>query len=438
VSQKAPLPGGDLAQLLAALRGAPDSWSRLKLVASGARTLAKLTPQQRVQLLRQLGLQGAEELAEAAAGGDAQTAAAMTNALKALESDPQRMRQLAGAIADPNSRRATLMGLGAHVMETVTAPPAAAAPAKATAAKASAVAFDPAATVTPARSGSGKAQPAAAPSAAQQMKRDLVEAAAALLTGAQPSAPQPPAPPAQPATPQPPSPPPSLPPTPHPSPATPQPPAPAPQPTPPVTPVTPPASPPPTPQPVHPVTPPAPTATAEPAATAATAAPAIAPASSTLALDALPSEASDSGTASLFAAASPAATLTTIDTAPGPSAHHIGARPAALGTLRDLRRRLGEGEAVAADELSTLFAQELPQGWARRRALSALFAERPPEALDDALALVAQVGSPVNRRWALSDLAASRAWADDDWQRLVAAASGAGERRRLALRRRRA
>ena len=437
MSQKAPLPGGDLAQFLAALRGAPDSWSRLKLVAGGARTMAKLTPQQRVQLLRQLGLQGAEELAEAAAGGDAQTAAAMTNALRALEADPQRMRQLAGAIADPNSRRATLMGLGAHVIETVTAPPAPP-PARAAPAKASAVAFDPAATVTPARSGSGKAQPPAAPSAAQQMKRDLVEAAAALLTGAQPSAPQPPAPPAQPATPQPPAPPPSLPPTPHPSPTTPQPPAPAPQPTPPVTPVTPPASPPPAPQPAHPVTPPTPTATAEPASAAATAEPKTAPASSTIALDALPSPASDSSTPSLFATTSPASALTAIDTTPAPFAHRVDARPAALGTLRDLRRRLADGEAVAADEVSTLFAQELPQGWARRRALSALFAERRPEALDDALALVAQVDSPVNRRWALSDLAASRSWDDGDWERLLAAAPGAGERRRLALRRRRA
>src|SRR6185436_7947749 len=111
---------------------------------------------------------------------------------------------------------------------------------------------------------------------------------------------------------------------------------------------------------------------------------------------------------------------------------------AALGTLRDLRRRLADGEALAAAELTTLLAQELPQGWARRRALAALFAERRPEALDDALALVAQVGSPVDRRWALSDLAASRSWNDGDWERLVAAAAGAGERRRLALRRRRA
>jgi hypothetical protein len=186
------------------------------------------------------------------------------------------------------------------------------------------------------------------------------------------------------------------------------------------------------------MTPPTPTASAEPAAPAATAAPATAPASSTLALDALPSEASEGATTSLFATTSPAATLTAIDTAPAPSAHHFGARPAALRTLRNLRRRLADGEAFAADELSTLFAQELPQGWARRRALSALFAERRPEALDDALALVAQVGSPVNRSWALSDLAGSRPWADDDWDRLVAAASGSGERRRLALRRRRA
>ncbi|HEV8241408.1 MAG TPA: hypothetical protein VGS57_18745 [Thermoanaerobaculia bacterium] len=436
MSQKTPVPGGDLAQLLAALRGAPDSWSRLKLVASGARTLAKLTPQQRGQLLRQLGLQGAEELAEAAAGGDAQTATAMHNALKALEADPRRLQQLSSAIADPNSRRATLVGLGAHVIETVTAPPAAAggkAPAAKVGAAKGAAPPPPApavSTTVPQRSGSG---------AAQQMKRDLVEAAAALLTGTQPSAPQPSAPPAQPATPQQPStpstPPPSLPPTPHPSPTTPQPPAPAPQPPQPSTPVTPPASPPTTPQPVHPVTPPAPMAVPAPMATAAAE---PAPTSFSFADTPASSPGTDAVTAPLFATMLPTPALTVIDSVAPPSPHHAEARPAALGTLRDLRRRLAAGEALAADEMTTLFAQELPQGWARRRALSALFAERRPEALDDALALVAQVGSPVDRRWALSDLAASRRWDDGDWDRLVAAASTVGERRRLALRRRRA
>jgi outer membrane biosynthesis protein TonB len=112
----------DLAQLLAALRNARDPWSRLKLVATGARELAKLTPGQRVQLLKQLGLEGAEELTEAAVGGDAQTTAAVMGALRSLEADPQRLRRLANDIADPRSRKATLTGLAAHVLETVTAP----------------------------------------------------------------------------------------------------------------------------------------------------------------------------------------------------------------------------------------------------------------------------------------------------------------------------
>ena len=116
-------PATDLGQLLSALRGARDPWSRLKLVATGARELAKLTPGQRAQLIKQLGLEGAEELTEAAVGGDAQTTAAVMNALRTLESDPQHLRKLAGAIADPRSRRATLTGLAAHVLETVTAPP---------------------------------------------------------------------------------------------------------------------------------------------------------------------------------------------------------------------------------------------------------------------------------------------------------------------------
>jgi hypothetical protein len=425
VSQKAPVPGGDLAQLLAALRSAPDSWSRLKLVASGARTLAKLTPQQRVQLLRQLGLQGAEELAEAAAGGDAQTAAAMTGALKALEADPRRLQQLAGAIADPSSRRATLMGLGAHVIETVTAP--APAPAKTTAGGKAGSASGGA----PSNRGGAPAAPpkpppappaqqAAAAGASPPRLRDELAAATALLTGAEPSAPQPTAPPAQPATPAPPAQPttpatpqpatpPSLPPMPHPSPSTPQPPPVAPPA--PAQPITPPATPPSLPQPVHPVTPPAPTA------------------DSTTTLDSL-----------VAAAPAPAATpaLVVTELAPAEPSRRTGTRVAAIGTLRELRRRLAGGEALAADDVSTLFAEELPQGWARRRALAALFAERRPERLDDALALVAQVGSPVDRRWALADLAASRAWEEGDWARLVATAGGDGERRRLALRRSRA
>jgi DNA topoisomerase-1 len=57
-------------------------------VASGARTLAKLTPQQRVQLLRQLGLQGAEELAEAAAGGG-RTRGASREPLKVFGAHPE-------------------------------------------------------------------------------------------------------------------------------------------------------------------------------------------------------------------------------------------------------------------------------------------------------------------------------------------------------------
>jgi len=401
--------GGDLAQLLNALRTAPDSWSRLKLVASGAHALAKLTPQQRVQLLRQLGLQGAEELAEAAAGGDAQTATAMTEALRALESDPRRLQQLAGAIADPKSRRTTLMGLGAHVMEAVTAPQAPATKKGGGAGKAGGQTANtpPRAAATPPAPPQVPAPASRSATSPRQAVAEVVEAAAALLTGVQPGAPQPPAPPSQPtptpATPQPATPPPSLPPTPHPTPS-PQPPPAAPQPTPPsAPPAVPPASPPSMPQPVHPVTPPAPSAEI---------------------------------VAEVAPPPAPSPTITEI--APLPAAASSGPRPAALGTLRDLRRRLAGGDTPAADEVATLFAEELPQGWARRRALAALFAQQRPEALDDALALVAQVGSTVDRRWALTDLAASRPWTDGDWERLVATAGGAGERRRLAMRRRRA
>ena len=120
------------------------------------------------------------------------------------------------------------------------------------------------------------------------------------------------------------------------------------------------------------------------------------------------------------------------------AAPHSSERHGTVGTLRDWRRRLDTGEQPEAREVTALFVEQLPHDWARRRALAAWFAHRQPNELDDALALVAQVGSPVNRRWALGELAASRPWEDGDWERIMALAGGAGDRRRLASRRRRA
>jgi len=393
---------GDLAQLLAALRSAPDQWSRVKLIAGGARALAKLTPAQRVQLLRQLGLQGAEELAEAAVGGDPRVTEAMTQALRALESDPRRVQQLAAAIADPSSRRATLMGLGAHVIEAVTTP--AATPAKSTPTK-----------------GRGTM--------------------AAVHPGApQPATPQPP----QPSTPQPPQPgTPTAPPSPPPAPAIPH-----PHPTP-AQPPAPPAAPPspstPQPSPPSPPAPSTPTPSAAPVAVEPS--PATEPTPSP---PPAPPEQPASPTSVLLATAPPAwepEPIVAMDTSSS-SGSSIGAttslataaspRPAALDALRAWHRRLAAGDMPDAGDAAALIAEQLRPDWARRRAISALFAHQEPAALDDALALVAQVSSNSGRRWVLADLAASRAWADAEWQRLLAAAATPAERRRLSTRRLRA
>jgi hypothetical protein len=340
-------PAGDLAALLASLRAASDPWSRVKLVAFGARTLAKLTPEQRLQLMRQLGLQGAEQLADVAAGGDAKTKDAVIEALRALEADPRRLQQISAAIADPRSRRETLVGLGAHVLEAVTAPPPS----------------------SPKRAG-------------------------AAVQPSQPSQPTPPQPQPVPA--------PSTPPAPTPS--TPEPPQPAPPATPSVPPQ--PATPPQPASPPQPTTPPPPTPTGE-----AVVEPVARPAA---ALDESPA---------------------TPPIAFGSSAPSTaGAR--ALDVLRELRSRLAGRDPLPDDFVEGLLDQRLRGDWARRRALSALFAQRPPTDVDAALELVDRLASPGSRRWVLGDLATSRVWSDEEWERLLAACRTAADRRRLAGRRR--
>jgi hypothetical protein len=109
--------------------------------------------------------------------------------------------------------------------------------------------------------------------------------------------------------------------------------------------------------------------------------------------------------------------------------------PGPLATLRRLRSRLAGGAPPALAEVSALLERELPAGWARRRALAALFEAGLPPRAEDALALVGQLDSAADRRWALADLAASRRWSDGDFERLVAAADTPAVRRRLGNRR---
>src|SRR5688572_25447264 len=95
----------DLGKLLVALRGARDPWTRLRLVAGGARQLARLTQRERRELLRKVGLEGAEELADLAAGGDPGATAAVEHVLRSLEANPQQLQSFVRALSEPQSRR---------------------------------------------------------------------------------------------------------------------------------------------------------------------------------------------------------------------------------------------------------------------------------------------------------------------------------------------
>ena len=406
-----------LAELLGLLRNARDPWSRLRLVAQGARALSRLTPAQRGDLLRTLGLEGAEELAELAAGGDPKVAQTLEGVLRSLESDPRRVEQIARDIADPRTRRGTLAGLAAHVMEVVTAPP------PAPSAGVVVPPAPPAATGRPAKAKGKPAQPAGGAA------RAASGAATQRATPAAAPSPAPP-PPASPAPPR----------------QTPAPPprdaafaaagaaapaagaaahgagvaAPAPAP------ATVPAAPAPAAAPARPAaTPPGPAASPSPPPwTATPRAPKPAPAGAGAAI-APPSR---------VAAESAPALPPTVPGAsqPAPDLPAVAEATGALARLRSLRRALGARGAVSTESLHDLLDHGLASDWARRRALAAAFASGVPAGLDDALALVARLSAPSARRWVLGDLAASRAWPEGEWERLLAAADSPAARRRLA------
>jgi len=90
--------------------------------------------------------------------------------------------------------------------------------------------------------------------------------------------------------------------------------------------------------------------------------------------------------------------------------------------------------AQPAEQIASV-ADALPS-WAQRRSLAALFRRGEPATIEQGLALVENVPLAADRRWALADLAHSRRWSDEEWDRLLAAADTPAVRRRLALRRR--
>ena len=82
----------------------------------------------------------------------------------------------------------------------------------------------------------------------------------------------------------------------------------------------------------------------------------------------------------------------------------MGAEPSVLFQLRVLRRELSGYSGSSIDTLRELI-EVFPDGWARRRALCALFDAGIPAETRDALDLVSCFGRELDRRWCLGILA---------------------------------
>ena len=111
-------PRSPLSGMIQALRKAADPWERLKIVTRGARSLSRLPPEKRRDLLRRLGLSGAEDLlTHLADDAGPDTVAAIQHAFDRLERDPETASRLIGDLVNPETRDATLGGLIAHLEE---------------------------------------------------------------------------------------------------------------------------------------------------------------------------------------------------------------------------------------------------------------------------------------------------------------------------------
>jgi len=101
-----------------------------------------------------------------------------------------------------------------------------------------------------------------------------------------------------------------------------------------------------------------------------------------------------------------------------------------------LRALQGDPDAVRAigREGRRALVARLGGGWASRRALSRMIQARALEDLDEALALLAAVDSPVARIWCLGDLLDGWPLAAGEIERVLAAAPSEAARRRLERR----
>lgn len=82
----------------------------------------------------------------------------------------------------------------------------------------------------------------------------------------------------------------------------------------------------------------------------------------------------------------------------------MGAAPSVFSQLRVLQRELAGFQGSSIDTLRELI-EHFPDGWARRRALSALLEAGVPGETRDAVELVGSLGREFDRRWCLGILA---------------------------------
>jgi hypothetical protein len=112
----------------------------------------------------------------------------------------------------------------------------------------------------------------------------------------------------------------------------------------------------------------------------------------------------------------------------------LAATPSLVSRFRLLREK-AEGTRGWSPEALRVLVEVFPEGWARRRALSTLFAVGAPSDFEAALGLVGEtLGSPTDRRWCLGALATGRELTADQREALLAGLESPSWRRRLSKR----
>src|SRR3982751_2058598 len=119
--------------------------------------------------------------------------------------------------------------------------------------------------------------------------------------------------------------------------------------------------------------------------------------------------------------------------ADGALAGKLAEAPSLTSRFQVLRRHLQEAGGISAEELY-LVLENFPDGWARRRALLEILRSGSPAGLQDALDLVATLGSERDRAWCLGALADERPLNARDREALLAAVPTPAARRRLERR----